>query len=156
MLLVAFYHHRHGVPANVASDAAFNLQVARVSRFLGGRDGVDVGRIQCSRNWRAVRTEPVAQALEEIRRPLGAFGLEHVLEGIQPLAGFFRVGIRLLSRGVVVAHAASVFLSILPSDTSRVKRISDGMPARFSADLVDRNHASPLPGSATCSVLETL
>ena len=31
--------------------------------------------------------EPVAQTLEEICRPLGAFGLEHVLEGVQPLGG---------------------------------------------------------------------
>src|SRR5215813_9503195 len=37
MLFVALHYHRHGVPTDVTPDAALDLQIAGVGRFLGGR-----------------------------------------------------------------------------------------------------------------------
>src|SRR5690606_1195218 len=39
-------HYHHGVPADDGADATFHLQIARVSRFVTGRDGVDVVAIR--------------------------------------------------------------------------------------------------------------
>ena len=35
-------HDHHGIPADDGANAAFHFQVARVSRLVAGRDGVDV------------------------------------------------------------------------------------------------------------------
>ena len=81
-------------------------QIAGVGRFLGGRDGVDVGSIEWRGDLGAAGAEPIAEALKEIGGAVGALSLEHILERIQPLAGFFGIGIGLGSRSFVVAHTA--------------------------------------------------
>jgi len=63
----------------------------------------------------AAGAEPVAEALKEIGGPVRTLGLEHILEGIQPLSGFFRIGIGLGSRSFVVAHVTLGVRSILLS-----------------------------------------
>src|SRR6476659_7136559 len=106
VLLVGLDHHCHRVPADEAPDAPFDFQIAGVGRFLGGRDGVDVGSIEWRRDLGAAGAESIAEALKEIGGAVGAPSLEHILERIQPLAGFFGIGIGLWSRSFVVAHTA--------------------------------------------------
>jgi hypothetical protein len=45
MLAVGSHHHGHGVPADDALDAAFDLPAAWKGRLAGYRYGIDIGRV---------------------------------------------------------------------------------------------------------------
>ena len=65
VLLVGLDHHRHRVPADEAPDPPFDFEIPGVGRFLGGRDGVDVGSIEWRGDLGAAGAEPIAEALKK-------------------------------------------------------------------------------------------
>ena len=54
--------HRHGIPAEVALDAPFDIPVAGILRFLFGRDGVHIGGGHKARDREPLLPEPIGQA----------------------------------------------------------------------------------------------
>ena len=85
---VAAHDHGHGVPADQALDAALDLAAARVGHLLVGVDGVDVGGVGGERQLDAARLGMSAQFAEEPADAGRATGLQHVVQRLEPLAGF--------------------------------------------------------------------
>ncbi len=87
---VGAHDHRHRVPANEALDAALDLAAAGIRHFLAGVDGVDVRRVRRERQLHAVLLRVDAklskQPTDSRRTPV----LQHVVERLEPLAGFER------------------------------------------------------------------
>ena len=75
--LVGLGNHRHGVPADVSSDQALHLEVARIFGFLLGWDGVEVGRRGDVRNRVALIAEPLHHAGDEFAGLLRGLALQN-------------------------------------------------------------------------------
>ena len=61
--------------------------------FLVGRDGVDVGGVGRERHVDAGLARVVDQLLEQEVGALAAFGADDGRQGVEPFAGFLRVGV---------------------------------------------------------------
>ncbi len=85
---VGAHHHGHGVPADQALDAALDLAAARVGHLLVGVDGVDVGGVGGERQLDAAGVGVAAQFAEQPADAGRATGLQHVVQGLEPLPGF--------------------------------------------------------------------
>ena len=100
--------HRHGVPANEALDAAFELALAGVARLLIERNRVDVRRRGRERKLDTVANRGLFERGEKLLHALGAFALQHIVERLQPFGGFGRINVvrnrRVLFGGVSLSH----------------------------------------------------
>src|SRR5262249_27609698 len=80
--------HERGVPADDAPDAQLHGLVTRERRLLLGRDRVDVARLHQAGN----SDTELPGALEDLAQQevgaLGPRGLDHAVEGLDPLARF--------------------------------------------------------------------
>ena len=85
---VGAHHHGHGVPADQALDAALDLAAARVGHLLVGVDGVDVGSVGGERQLDAVGVGMATQFAEQPADTGRTTGLQHVVQGFEPLPGF--------------------------------------------------------------------
>ena len=113
--LVRANHHRRRVPADEALDAAFDVGVARHERLLVGRNGVDVGRVRRERQLDAVLLGVVRQLTEQPRDFGRPAALQHIINRIEPFAGFSGVEVgRVL--GGDVSHGLR-FLSKLSANS---------------------------------------
>ena len=86
-------HHGQRIPPDQGAYAVFQVLVAREGVLLGRRDGVGVGRVRAVGQVGTRAPGLVDELFEQIVRTLRAFLLEHALERIEPLPGFFAVGI---------------------------------------------------------------
>ena len=98
VLLVGPHHHRHGVPADDALDAALDGAVAAVGGLLALRDGVDVGGVAGEGEDDVLLVPLLEQLLEQETRPVPPLDLDQLLERGQPLLGLVDVAIRLSTR----------------------------------------------------------
>ena len=86
-------HYHHGIPADDGADATFHLQVARVSRFVAGRNGVDVVAIRLLSH---VNTANACLLSKLFKDELSALRTLFTQQGFQrgkPLQRFYRVHI---------------------------------------------------------------
>ena len=108
--LVGADHHRHGVPAHDALDAALDLAAAGIRHLLVGVDGVDVRRVRRERQLDAALLgvdAELAQQPADARRPSV---LQHVVQRLEPLAGFEGFELGGISRSGISHGRARTFL----------------------------------------------
>jgi hypothetical protein len=92
-VLVGLDDHDRGVPANVGPDAALELEVAGEPGLLLRRDAVHVGRRHRGRGADLQLAGAFQQLGDEEAGPRLAVGLDHRVQGLQPLVGLGRVGV---------------------------------------------------------------
>jgi len=91
MRLVGLHHHRHRVPADQGAQAALQGEVARVGRLGFPGNGVDVGSVGAVRGVDAVLAGGLDQRGDQVLGLVGAFKVDHGLEGVQPFLGLVRI-----------------------------------------------------------------
>ena len=91
--LVGPHHHDCGVPPDEGPDAALDVLVAGEERLVGSGDGVHIRCLHRARQARAQLVGPVEEPAQQISAPLPARGADHRVEAVEPLAGFFGVGV---------------------------------------------------------------
>src|SRR5215831_10865949 len=84
MFFIRFDDHCQSVPPNETADATFKLKVARISRFLGDRNRVDIWCVEGVGNPCPSLGESIAETFKEVGRPLHASCLEDILKRVQP------------------------------------------------------------------------
>ena len=93
--LVRADDHRHGVPADDALDAAFDLAVARILGLEFDRNGVDIGRGRAGGEGHADAEGPFAEFFQQELGPLPPLGLADEVERLQPFRRFLGIVIPL-------------------------------------------------------------
>ncbi len=88
--LVGAHDHRQRIPADQALDAPFDLTAARKGRLLRRRNGIDVGGVGGEGQADAVAACMIAQRAQELPDPGRSARLQHVVERLEPFAGFER------------------------------------------------------------------
>ena len=96
---VGAHHHRQRVPADQRANAALHEQVARHEGFLAGGNGVAVRRGDGVGQPGAGARQPGRQLLEKVAGPWNAPMRQDVLQGIEPLPGFDRIGVAAIRFG---------------------------------------------------------
>ena len=91
--LVGLDDHGHGVPADQALDAAFEIAVAGEGGLVVRRDGVDVRRVGGEGQFDAVAIGFVLQPGNQVPGTFGTGSLQDSFEGIEPFACFDWVGV---------------------------------------------------------------
>ena len=86
--LVRAHDHRHRIPADQALDAALDIGVAGHRRLLVGRNRVDVRRVGGERQLDAVLGRVKRQLAKQPRDFDRAAALQHIIERLEPFAGF--------------------------------------------------------------------
>ena len=114
--LVRAHHHRRGVPADQALDAALEVGAAGHRHLLVGGNGVDVGRVGGERQLDAVLGGVKRQLAQQPRDFDRAAALQHIIEGLEPFARFDGVELRRVFRSNV-SHGTSSF-RIRPSSST--------------------------------------
>src|SRR5205814_2020142 len=93
-------------PTHKALDAALEIGTARHQYLIVGRDGVDVWGFGGERNldavFRCVKRQLAKQALNFDR----SAALQHIIKGVEPLAGFNGIEIRRIF-GSYMSHGSS-------------------------------------------------
>mmetsp|Transcript_30714 Transcript_30714/g.92892 ORF Transcript_30714/g.92892 Transcript_30714/m.92892 type:complete len:271 (-) Transcript_30714:330-1142(-) len=89
--LVAVAHHDRGVPADEVGEPALHGQVAWVLRLAARGDGVDHGREDRLGHLHALPDGLVHELVDQEARLQRAMVLDHCIEGLDPLRGFFFV-----------------------------------------------------------------
>ena len=95
-------HHDRCVPADDLSDAMFNGFVTGELRFALGRNGVDVVGASQTWNTNIVFGCPTQERQHDVSSAVISATRHHVVKRVNPLVGFIRISIDILSR-----HAAS-------------------------------------------------
>jgi hypothetical protein len=88
VVLVRPHHHRERIPPNVVLDMTFEETVARVGHFLIAGDAIDVRRDEFQRGSNAELGCSIVEALKEVRSPVRPSLVDHLIQGVQPLASF--------------------------------------------------------------------
>jgi hypothetical protein len=118
--LVGAHHHRQRIPAHDGSHALLDGEVAGEDGLVLHGHGVHIRRVQVGLPADALRARQAHQFLQQVPRPLRAFGGDQRQEGVAPLGGFFGVRIgprcgRCRREQVVVCgggvHAATVAIA---------------------------------------------
>ena len=91
--LVGLDHHYGGVPPDEGPDPALDVLVAGEERLVGSGDGVHIRRLHRARQAYAQLVGPVEEAAQQVPAPLSARGADHRIETVEPLPGFFRIGV---------------------------------------------------------------
>ena len=91
---VGAHHHGERVPAHDRREAALHFEIARELRLLRERDRILVRRVQHRRQRHAARAGVVEQLAQQEGGALAAFGFHQNVEGLEPLPGLHRVGVR--------------------------------------------------------------
>ena len=113
--LVGLDHHRQRVPSHQALDPPLDFAAAWERRLLGWWDGVDVGRVGRERQLHAALPRVVAQLPQEAAHADGTTRLQHVVERLEPFAGFQGFNLGAVDRGCV-PHASHLFYYSAPRD----------------------------------------
>ena len=82
---VSSHHHRHGVPADDALDAAFDFAVARVRVLLVHGNRVDVGCIGAEGDDDLRTVRPLFDLLEQEAHPVRPVVFQGVVERLDPV-----------------------------------------------------------------------
>jgi len=108
--VVGARHHDGRVPPDERPDAALHVLVAREPRLELGRDRVDVGGGDGGGEPDALLAGALEQPHQQVAGAVAAMGVDHGVEGVQPLARLTRVDVRQLVAESVEheAHASSV------------------------------------------------
>ena len=93
IVAIGLDHHRHCVPAHVSTQALFDFNVAGISCFLIGLNGVDIAGSRGKRHVDTALPRVFKQLLQEEVRTLWTFSLDHGRQSIHPLASFLGIGI---------------------------------------------------------------
>ena len=131
-VLVGLDDHDRGVPADVGPDAALELLVAGEPGLLLRRDGVDVGRRHGGRGADLQLAGALQQLGHEEAGPGLAVGLDHRVEGLEPLVGLGRVGVGELVHEPVDDHAPML----------APRMVKQNVAPPNSNDVTDRSAAS--------------
>ena len=99
--LVGLDHHRQRVPAHEALDAALDLAAAWKRGLFCRGNGVDVGGVGGEGLLDAVPPRVVGQLAKQVADSGRAARLEHVIERLEPFAGFERFELRRVLRGSI-------------------------------------------------------
>ncbi len=91
---VGAHHHGERVPAHDRREAALHFEVARELRLLGERHRILVRRVEHRRQRHAPRAGVVEKLAQQEGGALAAFGFHQDVEGLEPLPGLHRVGVR--------------------------------------------------------------
>jgi hypothetical protein len=133
-VLVGAHDHDHGIPADVGVDLDFHVRIARILGLLIGRNGVDVFGVGGVRNVDTVLARLTNQFFDQEMGPVSPFLGDDAFQGIDPFAGFLRVGIgsgcsvgQRQGAGIIFGHVTSCWSCFI-----RVRR------ARPRAGLWDR------------------
>ena len=100
-------HHDRRVPADVGTDAAFEILVAGEPRLLAGGDRVDVGRRDGGGEVDLERPRPFEQLHQQESSPGPAVDAHHRVERVDPLGGLARIDVRHLVGHPVEQHPPS-------------------------------------------------
>ena len=92
-LAVGPHDHRGGVPAQRAQDLAFEFEIARVSRLLLDRNGVDVRRVRRVRRLDAGLVGLVDGLAQQELGALGAVTFDDDIDGLFPFPGLLGIDI---------------------------------------------------------------
>ena len=93
VVFIGAHHHRGGVPADQAFDAALDLPVARIGDLIFRRDGIDVGSIPAQRGLHAKVGRVFHEPLEQVAGPVGPGLIDDFVERLHPLGGFLWIEI---------------------------------------------------------------
>ena len=85
---------RDRVPADECRCQPLELAIARELGLLVDRDRVDVRRAEPGRDLDAEVLRVVDRLVEQVAHPLAAVGFDDRVDGLEPLAGLYRVDIR--------------------------------------------------------------
>ena len=99
--LVRSDDHRGGIPADEALDAALDVRTAGHQHLVVGGNRVDVRGIGGERQLDAVLGGVKRQVAQQARDFDGAAGLQHIIERLEPFAGFDGIELRRIFRGNV-------------------------------------------------------
>ena len=113
--LVRFDHHRGGIPADQALDAALDVRTAGHRHLVVGGNRVEVRSVGGERQLDAVLGGVDGQVAQQPRDFGGPAGLQHIIEGLEPFVRFNGIELRRIFRSNV-SHGPK-FLS---SDSERV------------------------------------
>ena len=91
IIFVLAHHHRHGVPAREAFDAALHGAVAGIRHLVLGRDGVDVGRIEMDGQADARAARLLSEALQKKRSTVRPLLVQNLSQRFGPFGRFARV-----------------------------------------------------------------
>ena len=86
-------HDHHGVPADDGANAAFHFQVARVSRLVAGRDGVDVVAVCLGSHVHTACAGFLGQLFKDELSALRTLFTQQGFQRGKPLQRFYRVHI---------------------------------------------------------------
>src|SRR5207237_1404805 len=86
VLLVGADDHGHGVPADDALDATFEVAAAGEARLFADGDGVDVGRVGGEGEADAAGVGLVLELGQEVAGAVGAARLQDALQRVEPFA----------------------------------------------------------------------
>ena len=95
-LLVGPHHHGHGVPADDALDAPFDVAPPGKHRLAIGRDGIDVGGVGRIGEADALFLGVGLQVAQQFDDPPGALAAIDVIQGFTPLPVFDVVEVSLV------------------------------------------------------------
>ena len=82
VLAVGVDNHRHGVPADVALDAALHIEIAGERGFSIGGNGIDVRGADNARGFNALRAQASGETVQETRCLLRSLLLERVFDDV--------------------------------------------------------------------------
>ena len=91
VLAIGTNHHRHRVPADHVLDAPFELAIAGIRWLLGGRNGVDIGRLEPCCGLDAVPPCPLRKRRQQLVNPARSISLGQVVERLVPFGQFLRI-----------------------------------------------------------------
>ncbi len=89
IFLVLPMHHGHGVPADQAFDAPFQIGIAGIGHFLVLRNGIQVWRDQLARRVDAGLARAAAQCRHQFGAMLGPLRDHDLVKGLDPLGHLF-------------------------------------------------------------------
>ena len=92
--LIGAHHHCQRVPSHDGGEALFDSQVTTEYRLLLNRNGVDIGSAELRLPADLVGTCSAHQFIEQKLCPFRTLVGDHGHQGLPPLSGLLRVGVR--------------------------------------------------------------
>src|SRR5690242_1622690 len=93
-MLVGTQNHRHGVPANIRTDAVLQCGITGRALLLSWWDGIDISGGCAIRKIGTRAASLFDQSFEQIMCPFRTFMCKHGLKRVQPFLRFRRIYIR--------------------------------------------------------------
>src|SRR5262245_19134090 len=86
-------HQRQGVPADEALIPPFDVAVTGIVRLLLSWNRVDIRSARRKAERYSMAVGSAQHLAQDILCPFGPFPRENLLDGFEPLFGFFRIGV---------------------------------------------------------------